>query len=193
MPNTELYTNDIHWYALWVYRSLVAPIIAACNRDNVPTYRPIRLVERYTASGLGYVEEPVLPNLLFVRTTAEYLEELKRTSKNRGMAYCYPGTNTPAVIDDGSMAMFMLVVKTGARHMEAVELPVDKGDKVRVTGGIFKGAEGYIRRVHGSRRLVVAIEGIAAVAVTHIPRQFLEPVGSTVGMQSGVLQRMQMA
>ena len=43
------------------------------------------------------------------------------------------------------------------------------GDKVRVTGGPFKGAEGYIKRIRGNRRLVVALEGIIAVATTYIP------------------------
>jgi transcription antitermination factor NusG len=48
------------------------------------------------------------------------------------------------------------------------------GDKVRVTGGPFKGAEGYIKRIRGNRRLVVALEGIIAVATTYIPGRFLE-------------------
>ena len=44
----------------------------------------------------------------------------------------------------------------------------------RVTGGPFKGAEGYIKRIRGNRRLVVALEGIIAVATTYIPGRFLE-------------------
>lgn len=43
-----------------------------------------------------------------------------------------------------------------------------------VTGGPFKGAEGYIKRIRGNRRLVVALEGIIAVATTYIPGRFLE-------------------
>lgn len=175
--------EQIHWYALWVYRSLVLPIMSMCTCDGVSYYRPMRLVERYTTGGMIYEEEAVLPNLLFVRTTERYLHELKQNSKNRGVAYCYPGTNIPMPIDDRSMQIFMLVVKAGAHHMEAVELPIDKGDKVRVTDGLFKGAEGYIRRVHGSKRFVVAIEGVAAVAVTHIPRQFLERMEPSLPLQ----------
>lgn len=176
--------EPIRWYALWVYRSLVSPIMSMCSCDGVSYYRPMRLVERYTTGGVTYEEEAVLPNLLFVRATGKYLSELKQNSKNRGVAYCYPGTNVPMPIDDRSMQIFMLVVKAGAHHMEAVDLPIDKGDKVRVTDGIFKGAEGYIRRIHGSKRFVVAIEGVAAVAVTHVPRQFLERIAPLVSMHS---------
>lgn len=171
---------------MWVYRSLVAPIIELCNSRSIEYYRPMRLAERYTDGGTTYCEEAVVPNLLFVRTTADNLPEIKRASRNRGSAYCYPGTYVPAPIDDKDMEMFMLVVKRGAQRLEQVDFPIDKGDKVRVTDGIFKGAEGYIRRVHGSRRFVVAIEGVVAVAVTHIPRQFLERVNTPTVNNNGL-------
>ena len=54
-----------------------------------------------------------------------------------------------------------------------------KGDRVRVTEGVFKGAEGYITRVHGTKRFVVVIEGIAAVATSYIPGKFLEKLTET--------------
>lgn len=166
------------WYALWVYRGLVSPIVSLCEESNTESYRPMKLAEHYTEGGMEYKEEPILPNLLFVRTTGRNLREIQRLSNNRGHAYCLPGTNIPAPIGDREMEIFMLVVKKGAQKLECVNFPIDKGDRVRVTDGIFKGAEGYIRRVHGSRRFVVAIEGVVAVAVTHIPRQFLERVES---------------
>lgn len=176
--DTQPVDNNIglHWYALWVYRGLVAPVIAVCDRDAVQTYRPVRLVERFNDGVRDYVEEPLIANLLFVRADEAYVNTLKSVTQNRGNAYCYPGTNVPAAISDEVMEMFRLVVRAGGHRLESVGIPIDKGDKVRVTDGIFKGAEGYIRRVHGTKRLVVAIEGVVAVAVAHIPRQFLELV-----------------
>ena len=168
--------NGLCWYALWVYRGLTAPIVARCDSDGVQTYRPMRVVERFAKEGKEYVEEPLVANLLFVRADAAYVSGLRSVTRNRGIAYCYPGTNVPAAIADDVMEMFRLVVRVGNRTLESVDIPIDKGDRVRVTDGIFKGAEGYIRRVHGTKRLVVAIEGVVAVAVTHIPRQFLELV-----------------
>ena len=169
-------SKEEHWFALWVYRNLVNPVVNRCKADNVQYYIPMRLRERFGENGVEYVEEPVIQNLLFVRSSAEYLLEIKRVSYNRAIPYHYPGTALPAVIDDRAMEIFMFVAKTGARCLESVQQPIDKGDRVRVTDGIFKGAEGYVRRVHGTKRFVVAIDGIAAVAVTHIPRQFLERV-----------------
>ena len=176
MPQPVPSDLPIRWYALWVYRGLTGPVVQQCESREIPFYRPMRLVEDFAGEKLAYKEEPVLPSLLFVRTTEGIVKELQRESANRCIPYCELGTRVPAPIADAAMDMFMLVVKKGAANVESVEMPIDKGDRVRVTDGMFKGAEGYIRRVHGSRRFVVAIEGVVAVAVTHIPRQFLERV-----------------
>lgn len=176
--HTTTDNQPLQWYALWVFRGLTAPITTYCNDHDIEIYQPVRLVERFTGAGLGYREEPVIPSLLFVKTVPQQLVEIKRISNNRSTAYCLPGTSEPAAISDRDMEIFMLVVKRGAERLEQVDFPIDKGDRVRVTDGIFKGAEGYIRRIHGSRRFVVAIEGVVAVALTHIPRQFLEPATS---------------
>lgn len=176
MPDQMNRSEEPHWYALWVYRGLVAPVLTLCAEKGLRTYQPMRLVEQFTENGLDYKEEPVLSGLLFVRTSLQGLSELQRDTRNRSIPYCQPGTRIPAPIGDSAMEIFMLVVKHGAAHVEQVDFPIDKGDRVRVTGGMFKGAEGYIRRVHGSRRFVVALEGVVAVAVTHVPRQFLELV-----------------
>lgn len=61
----------------------------------------------------------------------------------------------------------MLVTSTGDPGLEYLgEEPSDlrSGDRVRVTEGPFKGAEGYIKRIKGNRRLIVSIEGVVAVA-----------------------------
>ena len=47
---------------------------------------------------------------------------------------------------------------------------------MRVVEGPLKGAEGYIKRIQKNRRLLVAIEGIVAVATSYIPPQFMETV-----------------
>ena len=60
--------------------------------------------------------------------------------------------------------------------LEAIDEKLIKGDKVRVTEGVFKGSEGYIVRVHGTKRFVVLLEGIVAMSTTYIPRTHLEKV-----------------
>ena len=95
------------------------------------------------------------------------------------MAYFDRDTRKPAVISDLEMNVFMLVTSTGDPGLEYLgEEPSDlrSGDRVRVTEGPFKGAEGYIKRIKGNRRLIVSIEGVVAVATTYIPGCFLEKI-----------------
>jgi transcription antitermination factor NusG len=49
-----------------------------------------------------------------------------------------------------------------------------KGQRVRVINGIYKGAEGYIKKIKSDRKLLVALNGVAVVAVSYIPSAYLE-------------------
>ena len=72
--------------------------------------------------------------------------------------------------------MFIFVTTVGSRNLEAVDPALAKGDRVRITGGVFRGAEGYIARIRNAKRLIVAIEGVAAVATSYIPKDFIEKI-----------------
>ena len=64
------------------------------------------------------------------------------------------------------------------RDVEYVSQTFDfkPGERVRVTEGPFKGAQGVIKRIKKDRKLLVSINGIVVVAVSHIPGQFLERI-----------------
>ncbi|MBR1726592.1 MAG: KOW motif-containing protein, partial [Muribaculaceae bacterium] len=51
-----------------------------------------------------------------------------------------------------------------------------QGDRVRILGGPFEGAEGVFVRVKGDRRVVVHIEGVVAVATTFIHPSLIEKI-----------------
>ena len=51
-----------------------------------------------------------------------------------------------------------------------------KGQKVRITDGVFKGVIGEFVRIRHDRRVVVNIEGVMAIATTFIPPSLVEPV-----------------
>jgi len=51
-----------------------------------------------------------------------------------------------------------------------------QGKPVRVIDGPFAGVEGTIVRIQRNKRVVVKIEGVAAVAITFVPPSFLEEI-----------------
>jgi transcription antitermination factor NusG len=48
------------------------------------------------------------------------------------------------------------------------------GEKVRVLKGEFEGIEGELYRIQGHKRVVVRLRGLASLATTYIPGEYLE-------------------
>ena len=166
--------EQLNWYALRVFHNKTSAVWAIAERDGIECYTPIREVEEVRDGVLHIHEKQIMPSLLFMRTTPEYITRLRRLTEENIYPYCEPGSSKPHIIPDAEMDIFRYIARTAAREIELVEDTPNKGDKVRITDGIFAGATGYIRRVHGTKRFVVRIEGIAAIATTYIPRQYIE-------------------
>lgn len=88
-------------------------------------------------------------------------------------------SNTPKIIPTKEMEHFIAV--SGSMNEQLIYLKPDecnlqKGDKVKIIDGPFKGVEGTFMRVRGDRRVVVTIEGIVAVATTFIHPSLIKPV-----------------
>lgn len=168
--------GEKHWYALKIFYNRVFEVEKFLMQQNVQTYIPLRRVESDDTDRRK--RQPAVSSLLFLYQTEQYILELQARMKTLYplMAYFDRATKKPAAIPDREMNVFMLVTSaddSGLEYFESDE-SYRSGDRVRVTGGVFKGAEGYIKRVRGNRRLVVTIEGVVAVATAYIPGCFLE-------------------
>ena len=94
------------------------------------------------------------------------------------MIYADP-SGKPAPIRDREMESFIMVTSVSYdQDIEILEpkLQYAQGDLVRVTDGIYKGATGVVKRIKKDRKLLIAINGVAVVAISHIPMQYLEKV-----------------
>ena len=163
-PNKALEQNSataIEWYALRILHNKSSEVCSIALRDNIEHFTPMRTTERVVDGRTVVSMRPIMPSLLFVRCT---------------IAYCTPGTSKPQPIPDSEMELFRFVTRTASREIELLPNDVELGDRVRITGGIFSGVEGYIHRIHGTKRLVVAIEGISVVATTYIPKQYIQKI-----------------
>jgi transcription antitermination factor NusG len=169
------------WYALKVFYNKVFEIEDYLRDDGTESYIPCETVERIARGIKRLDRRPVISSLVFFRTTVQHALQLQGVLRDRVILYTdrTAEKKRPAAIPDREMQMFMLVTSSGAQGLEYFSdtgLAYHTGDRVRVTGGIFEGAEGYILRVKGNRRLVVSIQGICAVATSYIPGCFLEKI-----------------
>ena len=154
--------ETLGWYAMRAFYNRVKPFQEVLSAEGMEVF------------------VPPIPSLFFIRASECFVRELKRLYNDALMFYAEPGTSAPARVKDKEMEMFILVCRTPAEYLKFFDedflSKCKVGQKVRVTGGIYEGAEGYIKRIKKDRRLLVRIEGVAVVATGFIPPSLLEPV-----------------
>lgn len=173
---------SLHWYAVRVLNNRVFPYEEYLRGIGVEYYLPTeeRFVER---EGQRRKKRwPVVPSLVFIHTDEETALRVVKESSIPSHLYTRTdsqGFKSPASIPDRQMEIFILISSSGEKGLEfydASELKLDVGHRVRVIDGIFRGAEGYIKRIKGNRRFVVAIDGVCCVATHYIPVAFLQKI-----------------
>ena len=175
------FLSDMNWFAIRVSYSRELALKAILDAEKIENFIPMRY-EYIIKSGKRLRKLlPAIHNLVFVHSTRKRIDALKdelessmpiRFIMNR--EYC-----RPVIIPDAQMRSFILVAGTydeAILYVEPAELHLVKGQRVRITGGVFEGVIGEFVRIRHDRRVVVNIEGVMAVATTFIPPSLVEPV-----------------
>lgn len=168
------------WYAVKTFYQKLFKIKQELDEAGYRTYVAMRVEEIYKAGRLQYVEKPLVASLLFVECSAEFLMAFKRAHDSEMMFYSAADAYRPAPIDDAQMRSFILVTapnrETRIEFLGESVPDFKRGEHVRVLDGIYKGAEGYIKKIKSDRKLLVEITGIAVVAVSYIHPSLLEKI-----------------
>lgn len=158
--------KELHWYALRVFWNRVGQV-----------------KEMLDAKDIEYYSQTILPSYVFVHTDLDTLETIRKyeydNDLHRFFVYWDKEKHLPVVVPDKELEIFRIVTSagsTGLRFLGEDPSVYQQGDKVRVTDGPFRGAEGYIKRIKKDRRLVVTISGVAAIATSFIPPELLEKI-----------------
>lgn len=137
--------------------------------------------ERVTVPGKRRRERAIIPRVLFVRTTADRLLALERRAREHPeelspfWIYRYPTDRTVQVIPQSSIDLLRLLTAGDTTRCEIfTKKYFRENQRVRVTGGPFKGYEGFVQRVRKNRHVIVRIEGICLVMLPYIHPDLLE-------------------
>lgn len=136
------------------------------------------ITKQLALDGIHCYRTKYAPGILFMRSTPSYVSRLILSYYGRIYFYLNPEHKHPAPIPDREMNNFILVTSVSDELIPLGEVTPEflKGDRVRVTGGLFSGAEGVVKRIKGDRRLIVSIDCFTAVATCYIRPEFLEKV-----------------
>ena len=177
------------WYALRATYSRELKVQADLQEKGVRTFIPMRWqssparpgISQSSPTGSGIQRKlvPAISSLVFVYWTRESLDSYIRSFADaRPVNYYWDRTNNaPLTIPDKDMENFIAVASTLDEDIIFLTEVSDKlreGQTVRVKEGAFKGVEGKIVRIRKSRRILVELPGMLAVASTYVAPEELE-------------------
>lgn len=159
------------WFAIRVTYNREMKVKRELDSLHIENFLPMKY--RIIMRGERKIKElvPAIHNLIFVNISANALKEYKAKTTLPIRYIMNRETREPIVIPDYQMKNFIAVAGNTTEqvvYLEPIISNFNKGDKVKITGGVFQGAEGYFIRVKGDRRVVVCINGIAAVATAFV-------------------------
>ena len=173
--------NGQRWYAFKVFYNKVFEIDKIIRKTHTETYFPV--VKSYETNGdkQKIIRKPAISSLIFVHCTVEKILELQQQLFGHVMLYTHvtDGVRIPSPIDEEEMRIFKLVTSVDDERLQYLDVNsvnYKEGQRVRVLGGPYEGCVGYIKRIKGNRRLLVSVEGLALVATSYIPSEFLEKI-----------------
>ena len=168
------------WYAMRATYRREPDAMRLLEKENLGCFIPMQYKISIKKGKKVRALVPVVHNLLFVHARPS---ELKRVKSQ--VAYLQYITDTRSgqkiIIPDNEMQRFIAVAGSYSDHLlyfQPDELNLSKGTKVRITGGDFEGQEGIFLKVKGSRdrRVVIAIQGVIAVAMATIHPNLIEVI-----------------
>jgi hypothetical protein len=152
---------------------------------GIDSFVPMHYDLADSADGPRKTLVPAIHNLIFVHASQEVLTRLKMHRKEFDpMRYmtktCPDGHKELLYVPDRQMEDFIKVasVQDGSVIFLDVRDSANMGRRVRITAGRFKGVEGVIKRIKKNKFFLIQIDGVAAVAITYVPADCLEPATS---------------
>ena len=169
--------EKLHWYALKVFFNRVPKVRDLFVERGCETYVPVQVLRIEEGGRVRYEERPMVSSLLFVRCDENTLNVVKHENDNMFLCYRDRGAIRPTPVRDDEMRVFIRVTSVsdpGLKYLGENVPDLRKGQKVRVRAGQYAGVEGYVRKLGKDRRVLVALNGVAVVALSFIHPSDLE-------------------
>lgn len=171
--------DKAHWFAIRTRLDFRAEQILGTKCEAV--YFP---KENVTDAGGKTRVRAVIPRVLFIKTTTAHALELEREGHNAEentippfWIYRYPSDNEIQIISQRSIDLLKLLTTDDTSRCRIYTVKdFQPSERVRITGGIFKGYEGFVKRVEKNKHVIVSIEGVCMMILPFIHPDLLERI-----------------
>ena len=163
------------WYVLQTSFHRELQIQLQLNRMRIRSFIPMHY-EETTESGRRRIRrKPAVHNLIFVRISPAWLQKIKTAKLIPAKCMYDKTTQMPLIVPDKQMDDFIALTEGKFEDVLLIDPSTDKLER------------GEYIRYRSKNRVVVRIEGFAAVATAEVPETYIEkisaeahPVGSPV-------------
>ena len=183
--DTTMCGDPKNWFPMRVTYQREMKVKAELDRLEIENFVPMtyKLVDADTDCPHRELV-PAINNLIFVRSSQERISRLKVSNEvleplRYMMDHTAQKEHTIMTVPDGKMQNFMRVASRtddSVMFLDEETVVGKEGKRVEIMGGAFEGVKGVIRRVKRCKRVVVELEGIASVAIAHVPAGWLKEV-----------------
>lgn len=172
--------EKIQWFAMRVTYRRELKAKKNLDAEGIENYIPMRWSSRIRHGRKVRELVPVVRGLVFVRTVLSDIQRVKQ--KMPYLQYIVARrSGAKIVVPEDQMKLFIAV--TGTYDDKLLwfgedEVNLAAGTRVRIVAGEFEGYEGIFLKVKGARdkRVVIAIEGVIAVALATISPELIEVI-----------------
>lgn len=202
LPSKSSELSSICWFVIRATRGRARKVLESLQQvspsdkcfdkplDSFELYFPQKQYQVYDNSSIDKPQlvtksEPVVANLLFIRTTRHTFRSLLGLGIS-GMTPYYDhshtnsfGRNDYLVVPDDQMQSFRLIVESGQKDLilDQHEAPTFlEGDLVKVVHGPFAGVCGRVLKFKHQRRVFVSLPGIGIFGTAYIPDYCLQKI-----------------
>jgi len=177
--STKFITGTMSWFAIRVTYGRELKFKQLLNDAGFECFVPMRNKTVEKDGRKVVLTVPAVANLCFVNSEKSLLDEFMRSFGDScwGRYIWDKATRKPIVVPDKAMDDFIQisrVMSDDVLYLKEITSKLRQGQKVRVVKGPFKGVEGTVVRIKRSRRVVVELPGMLAIATTYVQPQDLE-------------------
>ena len=162
------------WFALRATYSRELKVKERLDAMGIRTFVPMMWRSREVEGKTEKKLVPAVGNLCFAYSSRKELDDFIRGyGENSPVHYYWDRiSGSPLTVPEKAMEDFMKIAGTMDEdliYLTEISAKLRDGQNVRVISGPFAGVEGKVVRIRKSRRILVEIPGMLAVASTYLP------------------------
>ena len=187
----------VRWYPMRVTYNRELKVKERLDSLEIETYIPMHYQIVVRGGNRRRMLVPAIHNIIFVHSSQANITNLKMTDPTMEplryiMHKSHEDKDAPATIvrvPDAQMENFIKATKIeddSLVYLNYEEYLSKPGKRVLIIDGPFTGVEGVIKRIKKNRQVVVAIDDLAAVMITAVPRSYLKELWTLLLPSVGV-------